>query len=78
MTEKFAPPQVFIRRYAASKICDVAVLVRGKEMVLSCPDYSQALKWARLECKSYRISEPAIEPPSGLAGEVPLEPSQTI
>jgi hypothetical protein len=31
-------------------------------MVLRCPSYSQALKWARLECKSYKISQPDIEP----------------
>jgi hypothetical protein len=62
MTEKFAPPQVFIRRHTASPICDVVVLVRGQEMVLRCPSYSQALKWARLECKSYKISQPDIEP----------------
>ena len=73
MTEKFAPPQVFIRSYTASQICDVVVLVRSKEMVLRCPDYSQAVKWARLECKSYNISEPTIEPLSGLdQDEVPL------
>jgi hypothetical protein len=61
MTEKFAPPQVFIRRDTASQICDVVVLVRGQEMVLRCPSYSHALKWARLECKSYQISEPEFE-----------------
>jgi hypothetical protein len=73
MTEKFAPPQVFIRRYTASEICEVVVLVRSQEMVLRCPDYSQALKWARLECKSYNISEPVIEPPSELGeDELPL------
>jgi hypothetical protein len=66
MTEKFAPPQVFVRRDAASEICDVVVLIRGREMVLRCPSYSQALKWARLECKSYKISEPEIEPLNGL------------
>jgi hypothetical protein len=66
MTERFSPPQVFVRRYTASEICDVVVLVRNQEMVLRCPDYSQALKWARLECKSYNISEPKTEPPSGL------------
>ena len=64
-TEKFAPPQVFIRRDPASEICDVVVLVRGQEIVLRCPNYSQALKWARLECKSYKISEPEIELFSG-------------
>jgi hypothetical protein len=66
MTEKFASPQVFIRRHTASQICDVVVLVRGQEMVLCCPSYSQALKWARLECKSYKIPQPDIEPLNGL------------
>jgi hypothetical protein len=65
MTEKFAPPQVSIRRDTASEICDVVVLIRGREMVLRCPSYSHALKWARLECKSYKISEPEIEPLNG-------------
>jgi hypothetical protein len=50
------------------------VSVRGQEIVLHCPNYSQALKWARLECKSYKISEPEIEPPNGLDDdeELPL------
>jgi hypothetical protein len=74
MTEKIAPPQVFVRRYEASEFCDVVVLVRSQEMVLRCPDYSQALKWARIECKSYNISEPMIEPPGepDEEDEVPL------
>jgi len=58
MSEMFAPPKVTIRRYAASRICDVEVVVRGQKMVIRCPSYSQALKWARLECKSYKIPEP--------------------
>jgi hypothetical protein len=62
MVERFASPQVFVRRYTASEICDVVVSVRGQEMVLRCPSYSQALKWARLECKSYKIPQPDIEP----------------
>jgi hypothetical protein len=66
MTEKFASPQIFIRCHTASEICDVVVLVRGQEMVLRCPSYSQALKWARLECKSYKIPQPDIEPLNGL------------
>ena len=65
MIDKFAPPQVFIRRHTASETCDVVVLVRGQEMVLRCPSYSQALKWARLECKSYKITQPEIEPLEG-------------
>jgi hypothetical protein len=62
MIDKFASPRVFIRRHTGSEICDVVVLVRGQEMVLCCPNYSQALKWARLECKSYKIPQPDIEP----------------
>jgi hypothetical protein len=64
MTGKYPPPVVTIRRFPASRICDVVVVVRGLEMVLRCPSYSHAVKWARLECKSYNIPEPVtdIEP----------------
>ena len=73
MIDKFAPPQVFNRRHTASEICDVVVLIRGQEMVLRCPSYSQALKWARLECRSYKIPQPDIEPLNGPDhGELPL------
>ena len=47
--------EVRIRRYDGRSECDVVVLVRGKQILLKCPDYSQAVKWARLECKSYQI-----------------------
>ena len=43
MIEKFAPPSVTIRRYPASPICDVVVVVRGQEMILRCPTYFQAV-----------------------------------
>ncbi len=65
MTDKFAPPEVTIQSYPASLICDVVVVVRGQEMVLRCPNYSQALKWARLERKSYKIPEPVADIESG-------------
>ena len=58
MNEKFARPNVTIRRHLGSQICDVVVVVRGQEMVVRCPSYAHALKWARLECKSYQIPEP--------------------
>ena len=32
--------------------------------MLRCPNYTQAPKWARMECKSYNISEPEIAPVS--------------
>src|SRR5258705_2700936 len=58
MSQSFAPPKVTIRRHLASQICDVVIVVRGQEMVVRCASYSQAVKWARLECKAYRIPEP--------------------
>ena len=73
MTEKFAPPEVTTRRYPASRICDVVVVVRGQEMVLRCPNYSQAVKWARLERKSYKIPEPNTDlPDNEEPNDVPL------
>jgi len=58
MTGKDAPPEVKIRSYRDSPICDVVVVVHGTEMVLRCPDYRQAMRWARLERKTYKIPEP--------------------
>lgn len=63
MTSQYVPAQVTIRRYPDFPICDVGVVVRGQEMVLRCPTYFQAAKWARLECKSYKIPEPDIDFP---------------
>ena len=63
MSEKYAPPTVTIRRYPGSRIYEVVVVVRGREMVLRCETYSQALKWAHLECKSYNVPEPTLELP---------------
>ena len=73
MTERFAPPTITIRRYPASRICDVVVVVHCQEMVLRYPSYSQAVKWARLECKSYNIPEPATDfPDNEVSGDVPF------
>jgi hypothetical protein len=44
--------QVRIRCYRDGLECEVVVAVRGKEMILKCPDYEQAVKWARIECRS--------------------------
>ena len=55
MSEQYAPPSVTIRRYQASDVCDVVVVVRGKIIVLRCPDYPLAIKWACLECRSYNV-----------------------
>ena len=58
MTGNYAPPEVTIRSYPDSPICDVVVVVRGQEMVLRGRDYRQAMRWARLERKTYKILEP--------------------
>jgi hypothetical protein len=47
--------EVKIRRYGDRRQCDVFVDVHGKEMILKCPDFAQAVKWARVECKTYQI-----------------------
>ena len=47
--------EVRVRRYGDNPECDVVVAFRGQEMSIRCRDYNQAVKWARVECKSYRI-----------------------
>jgi len=46
---------VKIQQYSDSLECDVIVLFRGREMIVQLPDYSRALKWARMESKNYGI-----------------------
>jgi hypothetical protein len=48
--------EVRVRRHSDVPECDVVVAVRGLEMSFRCRDYNQAVKWARMECKSYKIS----------------------
>jgi hypothetical protein len=48
--------EVRVRRHSEVSECDVVVAFRGKEMSLRCRDYNQAVKWARIECKSYNIA----------------------
>jgi hypothetical protein len=40
-------------RYSHARECEVRITRRGKVMCLGFPDYDRALKWARLECRSY-------------------------
>jgi hypothetical protein len=73
MSERSAPPTVTIRRYLGSRIYEVVVVVRGREMVLRCETYSQALQWARQECKSYNVPEPALElPDDAQSNDLPI------
>ena len=53
--------EVKVRRYSGSAMCDVIVRKRGKEMVLGCRDFDQAVRWARIECKTYGVSAVSVE-----------------
>ena len=47
--------EVRLQRYPGFLACDVIVVVRGRELVVQLPDYDQALKWAQMECRAYKI-----------------------
>jgi hypothetical protein len=47
--------EVRVRRYGDIAECDVVVALRGQEISIRCRDYDQAVKWARIECRSYKI-----------------------
>src|SRR3954449_12046094 len=49
--------EVTILQHRDSPVCDVIVVFRGREMILRLPNYKQALKWARMECKAYQPPE---------------------
>jgi len=48
--------EVRVRRYGDIPECDVVVAFRGQEISIRCRDYDQAVKWARIECKTYKIA----------------------
>ena len=45
-----------IRRYPGVAECDVVVSSSKRELVVTCPDYDRAVRWAEMECKSYKIA----------------------
>jgi hypothetical protein len=49
--------EIRIRRYDGVPECDVVVFFRDQEMTIRCRDYDHAVKWARIECKSYKVAE---------------------
>ena len=49
--------KIWVRRYSDVPECDVVVTFRGKEMSLRCRDCNQAVKWARIECKAYKLAD---------------------
>jgi hypothetical protein len=56
---------VWVQRYTDSPECDVIVAFRGREMALRCRDYNQAVQWARIECKAYRLPDDFAIVPAG-------------
>ena len=56
MTEEYED-EVRVQRHRSSAECDVIAAYRGREMSLRCRDYDQAIKWARIECKVYKLTE---------------------
>ena len=50
------PAEVRVRRHSDVPDCDVIVVFRGREISLRCRNYKQAVEWARIECKSYKIA----------------------
>jgi hypothetical protein len=49
--------EVRVRRRSDVPECEVVVAFRGREMSLRCRDYDQAVKWARVECKAYKVMD---------------------
>lgn len=49
--------EICVRQYADAPECDVIVVFRGRELSLRCSDYDEAVKWARIECKSYKVAQ---------------------
>jgi hypothetical protein len=58
--------EVSIRRYNNNSECDVIVAIRGREMVVRPPNYSLAMKWARMESRSYKLPAEFSEEAPGL------------
>ena len=49
--------EVRIQRYSDAPDCDVVVAFRNGQISIRCRTYDDAVKWARMECKTYRIAE---------------------
>jgi hypothetical protein len=49
--------EIHVRRYDGVPECDVVVFFRGQAMTLRCRSYDQAVEWARIECKTYKVAD---------------------
>lgn len=58
--------EISVRRYKDAPECDVIVVFRGQELSLRCRDYDQAVRWARIECKTYKVTKGfTVQQPAG-------------
>ena len=57
----FVVAAVWIRRHDNAPDCDVIVAIRDDQILIRCKNYDQAVKWARMECKSYRVADFAVQ-----------------
>ena len=53
--------EVRLQHYKHTSEWHVIIMRRAAEIRYKCRDYDQAMKWARMECKSYRTSKIEIE-----------------
>lgn len=58
------PVQVRILRHDDVPDCDVVLTREGEQRIIACKTYEQAVTWARLECKSYKIPAAINQPRS--------------
>ena len=49
--------EICIRQYSDASECDVIVVFRGRALSLRCADFDQAVKWAQIECKAYKVAQ---------------------
>lgn len=67
--------EVEIRRYTDGPDCDVVVTTKRRRLVMSCPSYELALRWALLQCKVYKV-RPGFGQSNAAARSTSLPPNQ--
>ena len=53
--------EIRMRRYNRTSEWEVIIVRGGSEISYKCRDYEQAMKWAQVECRSYRSSHIMVE-----------------
>jgi hypothetical protein len=53
--------EIRMRRHNRTAEWEVVIVRGATEISYKCRDYDQAMKWARVECRSYRSSRIKVE-----------------